>query len=199
MASEERTRLALLAGLTVLALALGTWWWRSTAPWVGATPGGSADDLVRSRVDAATEKDWPEPSSRSDATVVAVDPRSGELRSDPDRSLIIQVEPDGAARPLQVSHVVWRETSRLTPGGSPLVRQANPSQGDKYRLSVGCSGDGTVTVGLSGTQSGDVERVLRCGGRLDIPLLDGNGTPMMVRFAVLRGQATLDARLEALY
>ncbi|MFG1675614.1 hypothetical protein [Micromonospora sp. NPDC049282] len=201
MASEERIRSAVLVGLTVLALALGAWWWRSTAPWLGTVPGPTSDDLVRSRVEvdgAAGQVPPGQPTGR-DPLVVGVDPGSGELASGPDRSVVIHVDPDGAARPLEVSHVVWRETSRLTPGGPPVVRQANPSSGDTYRLSVRCSADGAVSVRVTGAGAGDVERVLNCGGRLDVPLMEGTGAPVLVRFAPLRGETELDARLEALY
>lgn len=188
----------MLVGLTVLALALGAWWWRSTAPWLGTIPGPTTDDLVRSRVEVDGAAGQGPPTGR-DPSVVAVDPGTGEVRSGPDRSVVIHVGPDGAARPLEASHVVWRETSRLSPGGPPVVRQANPSSGDIYRLSARCSGDGVVAVRVTGTGDDQVERVLNCGGRLDVPLLEGTGAPVRVRFAPVRGEVELDARLEALY
>ncbi|MFI5835322.1 hypothetical protein ACIA5A_16770 [Micromonospora sp. NPDC051300] len=199
MASEERIRSAALVGLTVLVLTLGAWWWRSAAPWLGTTRGSTTEDLVRSRVeaDAASGRALPGGSTGSDTVVV--DPGSGEVRAEPGRSFWVHVDPDGATRPLEVSHVVWRETSRLTAGGPPVVRQANPSSGDTYRLSVRCAGEGAVAVRVTGAGDDDVERVLNCGGRVDVPLLEGTGSPVWVRFAPLRGEAELDARLEALY
>ncbi|SCG75726.1 hypothetical protein [Micromonospora humi] len=199
MASEERIRSAMLVGLTVLALTLGAWWWRSTAPWLGATGGSTTEDLVRSRVEVEGAVGEAPPAGR-DPAVVAVDPDTGEVGPGPDRSVIIHVDPDGSTRPLEVSHVVWRETSRLTPGAPAVVRQANPSSGDTYRLSVRCSGAGAaVALRVAGAGAGDTERVLSCGSRLDIPLLEGSGAPVLVRFEPLRGEAELDARLEALY
>ncbi|MDG4804325.1 hypothetical protein [Micromonospora sp. WMMD980] len=197
MVSEERIRLAALVALTVLAVTLGAWWWRSTAPWLGTTGGATTDDLVRSRVERAFGQDR---STGRDPAVVVIDPDTGEVGPGPDRSVVIHVGPDGSARPLEVSHVVWRETSRLTPGAPAVVRQANPSSGDTYRLSVRCSGAGAaVALRVIGTGAGDTERVLSCGARLDIPVLEGTGAPVWVRFEPLRGEAELDARLEALY
>ncbi|MCZ7435002.1 hypothetical protein O7598_01220 [Micromonospora sp. WMMC241] len=197
MASEERIRSAMLVGLTVLALTLGAWWWRSTAPWLGTTGSSTTDDLVRSRVEVEDALGQARSTGREPA-VVAVDPETGEVGPGPDRSVVIHIDPDGSARPLEVSHVVWRETSRLAPGAPAVVRQANPSSGDTYRLSVRCSGDGAA-VALRVTGAGDTERVLSCGAVLDIPLLEGTGAPVLVRFEPLRGEAELDARLEALY
>ena len=197
MASEERIRRTVLVGLTVLALAVGAWWWRSAAPWLGTTVGSSTDDLARSRVDlgagvGSTPPERPSPRSR---IVAEVDPRTGEVRS----PVVVDVEPDGGTRPGNVSHVVWRETSRLMPGGPPVVRQANPAPGDEYRLSVGCEGDGAVSMRVAGAGADGVERVLSCGGQVTVVFLDGTGAPVYVRFAALRGEVELNARLEALY
>ncbi|MEU8338480.1 hypothetical protein [Micromonospora tulbaghiae] len=200
MASEERDGRVLLAVLTVLALAAGAAWWRSAAPEPGAVtavpvPPPSAEPIARTwRVDPSTGDAWPARPGR--------DPTARALRAPataPDRSVVIRVEDDGTSHVLQVSHVVWRETSALTPGGPPVVRQVNPSRGDDYRLTVSCSGDGAVAVQLSGAGSGDARRFLRCGGRLELPLLGGTGAPVLVRFTAVRGRAELDARLEALY
>ena len=200
MASDERDGRVPLTVLTVLALAAGAAWWRAAAPEPGAAtavpvPPPSAEPISRTwRVDPSTGDAWPAPPGR--------DPTLGARRAPvtaPDRSVVIQVEDDGTSRVLQVSHVVWRETSDLTPGGPPVVRQVNPSRGDDYRLTVSCSGDGAVAVQLSGTGSGDARRFLRCGGRLELPLLGGTGAPVLVRFTGVRGRAELDARLEALY
>ncbi|MEV0001292.1 hypothetical protein AB0H28_03255 [Micromonospora sp. NPDC050980] len=196
MASEERIRSATLVGLTVLALTLGGWWWRSSEPWLGSTAGPTTDDLVRSRVTVEGPVGQAPPT---DLAPLVVDPGTGEVISRPDSSMVVRVGPDGSTRQLEVSHVVWRETSRLTPGERPVVRQANPSSGDTYRLSARCSGDGAVVVRVTGTGGDDVERVLNCGGLLDVPLLEGTGAPVWVRFAPLRGEAELDARLVALY
>ncbi|MFI6131073.1 hypothetical protein [Micromonospora sp. NPDC051141] len=196
MASEERIRRAVLAGLTVLTLAVGAWWWRSAAPWLGTTVGASTDDLARSRVDlGAGAGSTPEPPAPRSRMVVEVDPRTGEVRA----PVVVDVEPDGGTRRGNVSHVVWRETSRLVPGGPPVVRQANPAPGDEYRLSVGCAGDGAVSMRVTGAGADGVERVLSCGGQVNVGFLDGTGAPVWVRFAALRGEVELNARLEALY
>ncbi|WFE37176.1 hypothetical protein [Micromonospora sp. WMMD998] len=200
MASEERIRRALLAGLTVLALALGAWWWRFTAPALDSTPGRSTDGIVQSRVDldAETGEVLPGRPAGSDP-LVGVDPRSLLESSDPDRSVVIRVNPEGAARPVRVSHVVWRETSELPADGQPVVRQVTPSPGDMYQLSVGCSGGGAVVVRLTGADSDGLERVRDCDGKLDVLFVEGTGGPVRVWFTALRGEPQLDARLEALY
>ncbi|MEU7760457.1 MULTISPECIES: hypothetical protein [Micromonospora] len=200
MASDERDGRVPLTVLTVLALVAGAAWWRAAAPEPGAAtavpaPPASAEPTARTwRVDPSTGDAWPARPGR--------DPTPRALRGPataPDRSVVLRVEEDGTSHVLQVSHVVWRETSDLTPDGPPVVRQVNPSRGDDYRLTVSCSGDGAVAVQLSGTGSGDARRFLRCGGRLELPLLGGTGAPVLVRFTGVRGRAELDARLEALY
>ncbi|MGV9762717.1 hypothetical protein [Micromonospora tulbaghiae] len=200
MASEERDGRVLLSILTVLALVAGAAWWRSAAPQPGAAtaapaPFPSAEPISRTwRVDPSTGDAWPSGPGRDPTLRVRRAPAT-----EPDRSVMMRVERDGTARVLQVSHVVWRETSDLTPGAPPVVRQVNPSRGDDYRLSVSCSGDGSIAVQLSGAGTGDAQRVLRCGGRLELPLLGGTGVPVLVRFTGVRGRAELNARLEALY
>ncbi|WFE32492.1 hypothetical protein [Micromonospora sp. WMMD975] len=200
MASEERIRRVLLAGLTVLALAFGAWWWRFTAPAVDPVTGRPADDIVHSRVDldAATGEVLPGRPAGSDP-LVGVVPRAVRDGSDPDRSVVIRVNPDGAARPVRVSHVVWRETSELPADGQPVVRQVTPSPGDTYQLSVGCSGGGAVMMRLTGADSDDLERVHDCDGTFDVFFVEGAGGRVRVWFAALRGEPRLDARLEALY
>ncbi|MBF5032178.1 MULTISPECIES: hypothetical protein [unclassified Micromonospora] len=200
MASDERDGRVPLTVLTVLALTAGAAWWRAAAPEPGAAtavpvPPASAEPVARTwRVDPSTGDAWPARPGRDPTPLALRGPATA-----PDRSVVIRVEDDGTSRVLQVSHVVWRETSDLTPDGPPVVRQVNPSRGDDYRLSVSCSGDGAVAVQLSGAGTGDAQRVLRCGGRLELPLLGGTGAPVLVRFSGVRGRAELDARLEALY
>ncbi|MET7470229.1 hypothetical protein ACFYON_11245 [Micromonospora sp. NPDC005686] len=198
MASDERDGRVVLAVLTVLALVAGAAWWLSAAPEPGpatAAPDASVEPLSRTlMVDPSTGAAWPSrPGSDLPLGV-----RRGAV-TEPDRSVLMRVEADGTARVLQTSHVVWRETSGLTPDGPPVVRQVNPSRGDDYRLTVSCSGDGAVAVQLSGAGSGDGRRFLRCGGRLELPVLGGTGAPVLVRFSGVRGRVELDARLEALY
>ncbi|MFI7303088.1 hypothetical protein ACIBM8_07745 [Micromonospora aurantiaca] len=200
MASDERDGRVPLTVLTVLALVAGATWWRAAAPEPGAAtavpvPPASAEPIARTwRVDPSTGDAWPARPGRDPTPLALRAPATA-----PDRSVVIRVEDDGTSRVLQVSHVVWRETSDLTPDGPPVVRQVNPSRGDDYRLTVSCSGDGAVAVQLSGTGSGDARRFLRCGGRLELPLLGDTGAPVLVRFTGVRGRAELDARLEALY
>ncbi|MEU9513727.1 hypothetical protein [Micromonospora sp. NPDC048169] len=198
MASDERDGRVPLAVLTALALAAGAAWWRAAAPEPGpatAAPAASAEAFFRTvMVDPPTGVVWPSrPGSDLPPGV-----RRGAV-TEPERSVVMRVEADGTARVLRMSHVVWRETSSLTPDGPPVVRQVNPSRGDDYRLTVSCSGDGVVAVRLSGAGDGDARRVLRCGGRLELPVLGGTGAPVLVRFSGVRGRAELDARLEALY
>ncbi|NES31397.1 hypothetical protein GCE86_23800 [Micromonospora terminaliae] len=187
MASDERIRGALLAGLAVVALVAGAGWWRAAAPVLGRTgpdPAPSTGAFL-------------EPGVR-----VAVDPATGQVlpgpEADPDEPVVIEEKPDGVPRWRDVSHTVWREQSRLMPDGAPVTRRANASDGARFLLTVSCSGPGTVFVGFTGSSEDDTEQGLSCGGPADRVVVSARGGPLLVRFAAVRDQVDLDARLDAL-
>ncbi|PSK63166.1 hypothetical protein B0E53_04915 [Micromonospora sp. MH33] len=205
MAPDERIRRALLAGLTVTALAAGAGWWRAAAPALGRAgphPTPSSDAFLEPgfRVD---------PSGSPVRLRAVVDVQTGRVldqvvlsgpEADPDAPVVIHEEPGGAARRREVSYQVWRERSRLMPDGAPVTRRANASDGNRFLLTVSCSGAGAVAVGLTGSSDDGTERVLSCGGptAASVSVVAASGGPLLVRFIALRDQVDLDARLEEL-
>lgn len=184
MTPDERTRRALLAGLTVAALVAGGWWWRAAAPAVDrAEPGptGSPAAVL-------------EPGFR-----VTIDDRTGQVLpgpdADPDQRVVIHQAPDGTVRQLDDSQVLWRERSHLRPDGPPVRRQANASDADRVVLTVNCSGAGSVVVGISGAPVAEPERTVSCAGVPEVVVLETGDRPLLVRFAALRDEVDLDARL----
>ena len=94
MAADERIRSALLAGLTVTALAAGAGWWRAAAPELGRsapTPstGAVLEPGVRVQLDAET-------GQMLDRVVL-----SGP-EVDPDAPVVIHEEPGGVTGRSQV-------------------------------------------------------------------------------------------------
>ncbi|MET8909293.1 hypothetical protein [Micromonospora sp. NPDC004551] len=186
MASDERIRGALLAGLTVAALAAGAGWWRAAAPALGRT--------------------GPEPAPSTGAFlepgIRLVDPRTGQVlpgpEADPDESVVIHEEPGGVARRRAVSHTVWEDQSLLAPAGPPVTRRANASDGAEFLFTVACSGAGALVVRFTGSSMDDTEQVLSCNGPPHVTVVNSRGGPLLVRFVALRDQIELDARLEAL-
>ncbi|MFC0030757.1 hypothetical protein ACFFMM_14640 [Micromonospora chaiyaphumensis] len=182
MASDERIRRALLAGLTVVALAVGAGWWRAAAPTLGPTA--------------------PDPTPSADASlqpgIRVVDPRTGQVlpgpEADPGEAVVIHQEP-GDPTVSVVSDVLWHDGSHLRPGDL-VERQISASPGQRYLLTVGCAGAGAgaLTVRWSGTDEDDQGLEVACGTRVDHPLTAGGG-PLLVRFTATGSAVDLDARL----
>ncbi|MFE9954885.1 hypothetical protein [Micromonospora sp. NPDC005299] len=187
MAPDERIRRALLAGLTVAALAAGAGWWRAAAPALGSTAPDPAPSTgaflgpgLRVMIDAETGQVLPGPEA------------------DPDEPLVLHEEPGGTAERRQV-YEVWRERSRLTPDGAPFTRRANASDAVRFRLTVGCSGPGAVAVRFTGSTDDESEQVVSCvPATASILVVTTTGGPLLVRFAALRDRVDLDAQLDAL-
>lgn len=204
MAPDERIRRVLLVGLTVTALAAGAGWWRAASPALGRTgprPAPSTGAFLQPgyRVD---------PSGAPVRLQAVVDAQTGRVldqvvlsgpEADPDAPVVIHEGPGGVAR-REVSYEVWRERSRLMPDGAPVTRRANASDGNRFLLTVSCSGAGAVAVGFTGSSDDGTEQVLSCGGpaAASVSVVGANGGPLLVRFVALRDQVDLDARLEAL-
>ncbi|MFF4811417.1 hypothetical protein ACFY03_24750 [Micromonospora chersina] len=194
MAADERIRSALLAGLTVTALAAGAAWWRAAAPEPGRsapapTPstGAVLEPGVRVQLDAET-------GQMLDRVVL-----SGP-EVDPDAPVVIHEEPGVVTGRSQVLFEVWRERSRLTPDGAPVTRRANASDGNRFLLTVTCSGPGAVAVRFTGSSDDGTEQILSCDGPTAASMVTVNsmGGPLLTRLAGLRGRVDLDARLETL-
>ncbi|MET7966860.1 hypothetical protein [Micromonospora sp. NPDC005305] len=187
MAPDERIRRALLAGLTVAALVAGAAWWRAAEPALGRTgpdPAASAGAFLQ-------------PGLR-----VTLDAKTGRVlpgsEADPDEPVVIEENPDGAARWRDVSHTVWREQSLLMPDGGPVTRRANASDGARFLLTVSCSGADAVSVGFTGSSEDETELGLSCNGPADRVVVTARGGPLLVRFTAARDQVDLDARLDEL-
>ncbi|WP_433314795.1 hypothetical protein [Micromonospora chersina] len=194
MAPDERIRSALLVGLTVTALAAGAGWWRSAAPELGRpapapTPstGALLQPGVRVQLDAETGK-------MLDRVVL-----SGP-EADPDAPVVIHEEPGGVTRRSEVLFEVWRERSRLRPDGAPVIRRANASDGNRFLLTVSCSGPGAVAVRFTGSSDDGTEQILSCDGpgAASMVTVSSMGGPLLTRFVALRDRVDLDARLQAL-
>ena len=95
---------------------------------------------------------------------------------------------------------MWRERSRLTPEGAPVTRRANASDGNRFLLTVTCSGPGAVAVRFTGSSDDGTEQILSCDGPTAASMVTVNsmGGPLLTRLAALRGRVDLDARLETL-
>ncbi|MGR6322519.1 hypothetical protein Q2K19_13000 [Micromonospora soli] len=181
MGTDDRVRTALLAGLTVAALAAGGWWWRAAAPAtgpVGARPSPSAA----------------EPTEPIVGQVFQVDPSTGQVVSE---------ALDGQAGPAPgetlISHVVWEDRSHLGAGDDPLVRQTDPSAGERFLLTVGCTGAGTLRVAWSGAEEDGPGLVTSCSSPRTTQPITAQGGPLQTRFTVSDGAVDLDARLVSLF
>ncbi|MFD2766636.1 hypothetical protein [Micromonospora eburnea] len=182
MAADERVRGVLLAGLALAVLAVGVWWWRDSAPVVGA-------------VDAS-----PSPSTRtSPEHLFLVDPDTGQVlpgpELDPDEAVVVQQEPD--VPPATVVSDIWVARSHLLPGDAPLVQQAARSPGERHLLTVSCTGSGMLAVTFTGSEEDDTPLRTTCPARLLTQPLTASGGPLLVRFTVADGEVDLDARLVA--
>ncbi|MGW5668356.1 hypothetical protein [Micromonospora sp. NPDC003776] len=184
MAAEDRVRTVLLAAATLAALALGAWWWQTSAPALGptgASPSPSAAVFL-------------EPGVR------LVDPATGQLLdgADPDEALVVHVGPtappgtDGGASEL------WHERSHLVPGAPPLARRNSTPDFGKYVLSVRCTGPGAVVVEFSGARYDPPPGTVRCGEGGESHVVESAGRPLLVRFSAVEGGVDLDARLAQL-
>ncbi|MET7807443.1 hypothetical protein [Micromonospora chersina] len=200
MAPDERIRSALLAGLTVTALAAGAGWWRSAAPELGRpapAPTPSTGAFLQPGVRVG-------PSGSPVGLSVVVDPQTGRVLEqtevDPAAPVVIHEEPGGVTRRSEVLFEVWRERSRLGPDGAPVIRRANASDGNRFLLTVSCSGPGAVAVRFTGSSDDETEQILSCDGpsAASMVTVSSMGGPLLTRFVALRDRVDLDARLQAL-
>jgi hypothetical protein len=192
MGVDDRVRGALLAGAAVAALTVGGWWWRDSTPALGpveATPAPSAGAFLEPGVRLD-----PRPGLRP------TDPQLGEVVTgpDPEGPVVIHQEPGRPAATL-ISHTVWADRSPLRPGAGPVVRQFTPSAGERYLLTVGCTGPGEVVVTWSGAGSDASAVQTSCDPGQVVQELTAAGGPLLVRFTVEGDAADLDARLVALF
>ncbi|GAA3770590.1 hypothetical protein [Micromonospora maritima] len=183
MVSEERTRSAVLAGLTVLALAVGAWWWRSAAPVVDPVPAARA--TVAAEPSPATD---PASSSR----VWIVDPGTGDASPGPDIGSVMaggeEVRPD----------TLWHDGSHVR-AGSMVERQTSSTSGARLLLSAACRGPGPLTVSWTGAQEDETQLLVACDGAAVRQPLVAAGGPVTVRFVAGERQLDLDATLAGLY
>lgn len=200
MAPDERVRSALLAGLTVTALAAGAGWWRAAAPELGRpapAPTPSTGAFLEPGVRVG-------PSGSPRGLSVVVDAQTGRVLeqagADPDAPVVIHEEPGGVTQRSEVLFEVWRERSRLMPDSAPVTRRANASDGNRFLLTVSCSGPGTVAVRFTGSSDDGTEQILSCDGpgKTSMVTVNSMGGPLLTRFVALGNRIDLDARLQTL-
>lgn len=184
MGPDERVRTALLAGLTVAALAVGGWWWQGSAPVLGqAGPSPS-----------------PSASASPSRAVVLLDPATGQVLASvaPEDAVIVHRAP--GEPPIQGDAVreLWHERSHLEPTGPPRARRSSASGDTRYLLSVRCTGPGAVVVEVFAAWYNPSPRNVRCGEGGQTSVLEGTGGPLLVRFSAVDGELDLDARLSTL-
>jgi hypothetical protein len=185
MGPDERVRTALLAGLTVAALAVGGWWWQNSAPALGPT-GPSPS---------------PSASASPDRTTVRLDPATGQVlgSADPEDTVVFHVGPGEPPIQGDAGQELWRERSHLKPTDPPLARQSGASGAQRYLLSVQCAGPGAVAIEISGAQDDPSPPNVRCTeGGGEFMVVEGAGGQLTVRFTALEGEVDLDARLSGL-
>ncbi|MFU8874926.1 hypothetical protein [Micromonospora sp. SL4-19] len=186
MGAEDRVRGVLLAGLTVAALALGGWWWREAAPDFGPVVPTPSPSLV-------------EPTDQPLGQVVYIDPATGQVVDGPETGLedtvILHQAPDA---PGPAERTIWVDRSHLGADDDPLVRQAQAASGERYLLTLACTGPGQLAVEHFGAREEGSEAVIPCSASPTAVTLTASGGPLLVRFTASIGEIDLDARLTSL-
>ncbi|MEU3454097.1 hypothetical protein ABZ671_10895 [Micromonospora sp. NPDC006766] len=184
MAADDRVRGLLLAGLTVAALVVGGWWWREAAPAIGP---------VRPLPS-------PSPAESMVGQVVLVDPATGRVvdRLETDREDPVIPHQGAGAAQVNPARTVWQDRSHLSPDADPLVRQVDAAPDGRFLLTIGCNGQGTVTVTYSGAYGDESEPLIACPTAAQPFALTASGGPMLVRFTVSGDEVDLNARLASM-
>ncbi|MEU8260923.1 hypothetical protein AB0C02_09925 [Micromonospora sp. NPDC048999] len=185
MDAGDRTRGALLAGLTVAALAVGGWWWREAAPATGPirpTPSPSTLEPLMGRT-------------------FEIDPATGGVvgvwQTDPEDPEILPEEVDAAQ--VNRSRTIWQDRSHLRPDADPLVRQVNAAPDDTFLLTIDCTGEGTLMVTYSGVDADKSEGAVTCPTAQLTIALTASGGPLLLQFTAHDGAIDLDARLASMF
>ncbi|MET8085184.1 hypothetical protein [Micromonospora sp. NPDC005237] len=172
-AADDRLRSAVLAGVTLAALAVGGWWWRAAAPTPAAGPVGvpSAEPSVSTELERVLARGVPE-----GRVTLRVDPETGEAVRvegrpplvDPETGTVVDLGDDqgvlspGSDLP-SFRATIWREQRELTPGQG-LTRQSS-GDGSRYLLQYRCTRPGTLAVTSTGAELAGPPRI-DCDGTL---------------------------------
>ncbi|MCF0093498.1 hypothetical protein [Micromonospora sp. MH99] len=205
-AADGRLRSAVLAGVTLAALAVGGWWWRAAAPTPMAGPVGvpSAEPSVSTELERVLARGVPE-----GRVTVRVDPETGEAvrvesRSplvDPATGTVVDLGDDqgvlspGSDLP-SFRMMVWREQRELTPGQE--VTRQSADDGSRYLLQYRCTRPGTLAVTGTGAGIAGPPRI-DCDGTLaSAEVLPGGGPFRVTLSAVGDEPIDVQAQLVAL-
>ncbi|TCB98981.1 hypothetical protein E0H26_06100 [Micromonospora zingiberis] len=198
-----RLRGALLAGVGVVALVVGGWWWRAEAPAPAPTGVGVASD------GSLLATYWQEdPVSgtmfRQDpgASSLVLDSATGAVLVDPRTGAVLQSAgaggdaARGAGREGSRRDVVWTERASLSEG-TAVVRAARIGRDERHLLMFSCTGPGELLVTVVGARAADPLTV-GCDGAVTTTEMTGSGAPVQVSFSTA-GSAPLQlvARLVA--
>ncbi|MFG3557899.1 hypothetical protein ACGGAQ_26320 [Micromonospora sp. NPDC047557] len=201
-ATDDRLRSAVLAGVTLAALAVGGWWWRAAAPAPVGVP--SAEPSVSTELERFLANGVPE-----GRVTLQVNPETGEAVRvegrpplvDPETGTVIDLGDDqgvlspGSDLP-SFRATIWREQRELTPGQG-VTRQSS-DDGSRFLLQYRCTRPGTMAVTSTGAEIVGPPRIDCDGTVASAEVLPGGGPFRVSLSAVGDKPIDVEAQLVAL-
>ncbi|MGQ5259283.1 hypothetical protein ACTWLT_00850 [Micromonospora sp. ZYX-F-536] len=206
-AADDRLRSAVLAGVTLAALAVGGWWWRTAAPAPVAGPVGppTAEPSVSTELERVMATAVP-----GERVTVRVDPETGEgfrvqsaprAMIDPTTGMITDIDGDPGLLFSEgdlpsFRETIWREQRELVPGQG-MTRQST-DDGARYLLQYRCTRPGAMAVTSTGAEIAGPPRI-DCDGMIaSAEVLPGGGPFRVSLSAVGDRPVDVEAQLVAL-